>query len=110
MIGLALAVTPPRFLRQYRERATFRRRVRHADVNGNAHIKGGTINGVRAIAGYVLDAGGRRWSVVCLINHPKVTNANAAIGRCATRVNPAGTRVLVDIVSTVMHGGPQVAA
>ena len=56
---------------------TFRRRVRHPGVNGNAHIKGGTINGVRAIAGYVLDAGGRRWSVVCLINHPKVTNANA---------------------------------
>jgi hypothetical protein len=37
----------------------------------------------------------------------KVTNANAAIGRCAKRVNPAGTRVLVDIVSAVMHGGTQ---
>ena len=56
---------------------TFRRRVRHAGVNGNAHIKGGTINGVRAIAGYVLDPAGRRWSVVCLINHPKVTTSNA---------------------------------
>jgi hypothetical protein len=40
----------------------------------------------------------------------KVTNANAAIGRCAKRLNPAGTRVLVDIVSTTMYGGPQVAA
>ena len=56
---------------------TFRRRIRNTGVNGYAHIKGGTINGVRAIAGYVLDASGRRWSVVCLINHPKVTNANA---------------------------------
>ena len=56
---------------------TFRRRVRNTGVNGNAHIKGGTINGVRAIGGYVLDAGGRRWAVVCLINHPKVTNANS---------------------------------
>jgi hypothetical protein len=37
----------------------------------------------------------------------KVTNANAAIGRCAKRLNPAGTRVLVDIVSAVMKGGPQ---
>ena len=37
----------------------------------------------------------------------KVTNANAAVGRCAKRVNPAGTRVLVDIVSSVMYGGPQ---
>lgn len=39
-----------------------------------------------------------------------VTGANEAIGRCAKRVNPAGTRVLVDIVSTVMRGGPQTAA
>jgi hypothetical protein len=39
----------------------------------------------------------------------KVTSAGAAIGRCAKRVNPAGTRVLVDIVSTVLKGGPQAA-
>jgi hypothetical protein len=37
----------------------------------------------------------------------KVSNANAAIGRCAKRVNPAGTRVLVDIVSSVAKGGTQ---
>ncbi|MEX0586163.1 MAG: hypothetical protein WD176_05945 [Pirellulales bacterium] len=37
----------------------------------------------------------------------KVTNANAAVGRCARRVNPAGTRVLVDIVSSLIHGGTQ---
>lgn len=37
----------------------------------------------------------------------KVSNANAAIGRCAKRVNPAGTRVLVDIVSSVVKGGTQ---
>lgn len=36
--------------------------------------------------------------------------ANRALGRCAKRVNPAGTAVLVDIVSTVMKGGPQAAA
>jgi hypothetical protein len=40
----------------------------------------------------------------------KVTNANAALGRCAKRLNPAGTRALVDIVSTVMLGGPQTVA
>jgi D-alanyl-D-alanine carboxypeptidase/D-alanyl-D-alanine-endopeptidase (penicillin-binding protein 4) len=56
---------------------TFRRRLKHAGVKGHAHIKGGTIAGVRAIAGYILDAAGRRWAIVCLINHPKVTNANA---------------------------------
>jgi hypothetical protein len=37
----------------------------------------------------------------------KVTNANAAVGRCAKRVNPAGTRVLVDIVSSIAKGGTQ---
>lgn len=37
----------------------------------------------------------------------KVTNANAAVGRCAKRLNPAGTRVLVDIVSSIVHGGTQ---
>jgi hypothetical protein len=37
----------------------------------------------------------------------KVTNANAAIGRCAKRLNPAGTRALVDVVSSVVKGGTQ---
>ncbi|WP_442483996.1 hypothetical protein [Aeoliella sp. SH292] len=35
---------------------------------------------------------------------------NLAIGRCAKRVNPAATSVYVDIISTVMKGGPQAAA
>jgi hypothetical protein len=39
-----------------------------------------------------------------------VAGANLAIGRCAKRVNPAGTSVYVDIVSTVLKGGPQVMA
>jgi hypothetical protein len=37
----------------------------------------------------------------------KVLTTNAAIGRCAKRLNPAGTRALVDIVSAVLRGGPQ---
>jgi hypothetical protein len=36
-----------------------------------------------------------------------VATTNLAIGRCAKRVNPADTRVLVDIVSSVFKGGPQ---
>lgn len=39
-----------------------------------------------------------------------VAAVTSAIGRCAKRVNPAGTRALVDIVSTVMKGGVQAAA
>jgi hypothetical protein len=37
----------------------------------------------------------------------KVSSATAAVGRCAKRVNPAGTRVLVDIVSSILKGGAQ---
>lgn len=36
-----------------------------------------------------------------------VNTSNLAIGRCAKRVNPVGTKVLVDIVSTMLRGGPQ---
>ncbi len=39
-----------------------------------------------------------------------VATSNLAIGRCAKRVNPAATKVLVDVVSTVQRGGPQDAA
>jgi hypothetical protein len=37
----------------------------------------------------------------------KVLTPNLAIGRCAKRVNPAGTRVLVEVDSTVLRGGVQ---
>ena len=36
-----------------------------------------------------------------------VSGALLAIGRCAKRVASADVKVLVDIVSTVMYGGPQ---
>jgi len=41
---------------------------------GQAHLKGGTLTGVQSMAGYVLDARGRRWIVVMVLNH---ANANA---------------------------------
>ena len=37
-------------------------------------------------------------------------NESKAIGRVARRVNPADTKVLVEIVSTKQRGGPQVKA
>jgi hypothetical protein len=40
----------------------------------------------------------------------KVATPNLAIGRGARRINPAATRALVEIVSTVLRGGPQVMA
>jgi len=57
---------------------TMRKRLSNADVAGQAHIKGGTLAGVRAIAGYVLDARGRRTVVVFIVNHANAGNAQAA--------------------------------
>ncbi len=56
---------------------TMHRRLKSSDVAGQAHIKTGLINGVRALAGYVLDAKGRRVAVVMLINHVNSYNGNA---------------------------------
>ena len=54
---------------------TMRRRLNLRTVAGQAHIKTGTLADVRAVAGYVLAASGRRYAVVMLVNH---ANANAA--------------------------------
>jgi D-alanyl-D-alanine carboxypeptidase/D-alanyl-D-alanine-endopeptidase (penicillin-binding protein 4) len=55
---------------------TMKKRLRDNAVAGHAHIKTGSLEGVKTIAGYVFDARGRRNVVVCLINHP-----NAEWGR-----------------------------
>jgi D-alanyl-D-alanine carboxypeptidase/D-alanyl-D-alanine-endopeptidase (penicillin-binding protein 4) len=45
---------------------------------GNAHVKSGLLNDVRAIAGYVHAQSGRRYVVVAIINHPNAGAAQAA--------------------------------
>lgn len=57
---------------------TARRRLGDSPARGQAHIKTGTINGVRAIAGYVLDRHGRRHAVVMMVNHPDAAASQAA--------------------------------
>ncbi len=57
---------------------TMKKRLSDEGVAGNAHIKTGSLEGVKSIAGYVLDSEGRRWTVVFLVNH-----ANAAAARSA---------------------------
>ena len=47
-------------------------------ASNSAHVKTGQLNDVRAIAGYVLAASGRRYVVVALINHPNAGAAQAA--------------------------------
>jgi len=48
---------------------TMRRRLKSQGVAGQAHIKTGTLNDVRSIAGYVQAASGKSYVVVFLINH-----------------------------------------
>jgi D-alanyl-D-alanine carboxypeptidase/D-alanyl-D-alanine-endopeptidase (penicillin-binding protein 4) len=57
---------------------TMRRRLSNADVAGQAHIKTGSLAGVRAIAGYVLDEKGRRVAVAFIVNHANAGGAQAA--------------------------------
>lgn len=57
---------------------TMRKRLTTRTIAGNAHIKTGSLNDVRAVAGYVLAISGKRYAVVCIINH-----ANAAAGQAA---------------------------
>jgi D-alanyl-D-alanine carboxypeptidase/D-alanyl-D-alanine-endopeptidase (penicillin-binding protein 4) len=57
---------------------TVKQRLQDSASNGRAHLKTGSINGVSAIAGYVLDANGHRHVMVMLVNH-----ANAGASRDA---------------------------
>ncbi|MEI7612762.1 MAG: D-alanyl-D-alanine carboxypeptidase/D-alanyl-D-alanine-endopeptidase [Betaproteobacteria bacterium] len=50
---------------------TLRKRLGNSAATGRAHLKTGYLEGVRAIAGYVLDSNDKRWVVVFLINSPK---------------------------------------
>jgi D-alanyl-D-alanine carboxypeptidase/D-alanyl-D-alanine-endopeptidase (penicillin-binding protein 4) len=57
---------------------TMRKRLKQNGVAGQAHIKTGSLEGVRSIAGYVLDKTGRRWIVVFFVNHAGAGGAQAA--------------------------------
>ncbi|HJV24399.1 MAG TPA: D-alanyl-D-alanine carboxypeptidase/D-alanyl-D-alanine-endopeptidase [Aromatoleum sp.] len=57
---------------------TARGRLYDSPARGSAHIKTGSINGVKSFAGYVLDHNGRRHVVVMLVNHPEASGTQAA--------------------------------
>ncbi|EJL87882.1 D-alanyl-D-alanine carboxypeptidase, serine-type, PBP4 family [Herbaspirillum sp. CF444] len=57
---------------------TMRKRLRSEGVAGQAHIKTGSLNDVRSVAGFVQASSGKMYVVVCLINHP-----NAPFGQAA---------------------------
>jgi D-alanyl-D-alanine carboxypeptidase/D-alanyl-D-alanine-endopeptidase (penicillin-binding protein 4) len=57
---------------------TMKKRLNGNGLAGQAHIKTGTLEGVKTIAGYVLDKNGRQQIVVFLVNHANAQAAQAA--------------------------------
>jgi D-alanyl-D-alanine carboxypeptidase/D-alanyl-D-alanine-endopeptidase (penicillin-binding protein 4) len=58
---------------------TVQRRFQNGTVSGQALLKTGSLEGVRALAGYVIDVQGRRWVVVAIINHPNAARGQSAL-------------------------------
>ena len=58
---------------------TLKKRLGNSAASGRAHLKTGYLEGVRAIAGYVLDKNDKRWVVVFLINDAKSQHGKPAM-------------------------------
>jgi serine-type D-Ala-D-Ala carboxypeptidase/endopeptidase (penicillin-binding protein 4) len=57
---------------------TMKGRMINEPIAGNAWIKTGSLNDVRALAGYVDAGSGQRYAVVMLINGSRAENSNGA--------------------------------
>ena len=58
---------------------TMKKRLNGSQASGRAHIKTGTLDGVKTAAGYALNAQGRAYAVTFLINHPRSSAGGPAI-------------------------------
>jgi serine-type D-Ala-D-Ala carboxypeptidase/endopeptidase (penicillin-binding protein 4) len=58
---------------------TMKKRLNGSPAKGRAHIKTGTLNGVRSVAGYALDASGRRYALSFFINDPRAQQGGPAV-------------------------------
>ncbi len=58
---------------------TVARRFQNGNVAGQALLKTGTLDGVRALAGYVIDAEGRRFVVAAIVNHVNASRSQPAL-------------------------------
>ncbi|HSV17662.1 MAG TPA: D-alanyl-D-alanine carboxypeptidase/D-alanyl-D-alanine-endopeptidase [Casimicrobiaceae bacterium] len=58
---------------------TVERRFLAGPAAGQALLKTGSLEGVRALAGYVLDAQGHRYAVAAIINHPNAARGGPAL-------------------------------
>ena len=58
---------------------TVQKRFRDGSVAGQALLKTGSLEGVRALAGYMINAEGRHFIVATIINHPNAARSGAAL-------------------------------
>ncbi len=58
---------------------TMRKRLKRTALQGEGHIKTGTLNTVRAIAGYSRDSNGNTWAVVAILNDPRPWGASSVL-------------------------------
>ena len=58
---------------------TMRKRLKRTAMMGEGHIKTGTLNTVRAIAGFSRDDNGTTWAVAAILNDPKPWGAGAIL-------------------------------
>ena len=58
---------------------TVQKRFQDGTVAGQALLKTGSLEGVRALAGYVIDAQGRRFIVAAMINDPNAARGGPAL-------------------------------
>jgi D-alanyl-D-alanine carboxypeptidase/D-alanyl-D-alanine-endopeptidase (penicillin-binding protein 4) len=57
---------------------TLKRRFNGSAFAGHAHLKTGSLQEVRTLAGYLVDRNGRRLAVVMFVNHPNAGQSGAA--------------------------------
>lgn len=63
---------------------TLRKRYKDHALAGHAHLKSGSLNEARAVAGYLQGRSGRQWIVVCMVNQPGAVAAQPAFDALLT--------------------------
>ena len=58
--------------------SSVKKRLKDNGIVGQAHIKTGSLDGIKTMAGYVLDKHGRRWALAFFVNHPNAGQSGAA--------------------------------
>ena len=57
---------------------TVKKRFKDSEIAGYAHLKTGSLEGVKSLAGYVKAQSGKQWIVVFIVNHPNAALAQPA--------------------------------